>query len=50
LANQLRSIDLPCEFITVPVVHELANKCPGVKRMTLDFSKATQVTRNKIAY
>ena len=42
-SHQLRSIDLPCEFITVQVIHELAKECPSVKQMTLDFSKATQV-------
>ncbi|XP_067950564.1 F-box/LRR-repeat protein 2-like [Watersipora subatra] len=42
-ANQLRSIDLPCEFVTVQVIHELASKCPAVKQMTIDFAKATQL-------
>ena len=43
-SGHLRSIDLPCEYITVPIMHEIAIKCPSVRRMTLDFSKATQVS------
>lgn len=39
----LKYIELPSELITAPVLHELANKCPALKSMTLDFSNAMQL-------
>ncbi|KAL8570411.1 hypothetical protein ACOMHN_035829 [Nucella lapillus] len=39
----LKSIELPSELITAPVLHELSNKCPALKHMTLDFSNAMQL-------
>lgn len=39
----LRYIELPCELVTSPILHELANKCPSLKYMTLDFSNAMQL-------
>lgn len=41
--NTLRYIELPCELITAPVLHDLANKCPNLRYMTLDFSNAMQL-------
>ena len=41
--TQLRYIELPCDLITSPILHELANKCPNVHYMTLDFSNAMQL-------
>ncbi|XP_041371086.1 F-box/LRR-repeat protein fbxl-1-like isoform X2 [Gigantopelta aegis] len=39
----LQYIELPSEIITAPVLHELANKCPALRCMTLDFSNAMQL-------
>ena len=39
----LRYIELPCELITPFILHELANKCPTLRYMTLDFSNAMQL-------
>jgi hypothetical protein len=39
----LKYIELPSELITAPVLHELSNKCPALKAMTLDFSNAMQL-------
>ncbi|XP_045189385.1 F-box/LRR-repeat protein 7-like isoform X7 [Mercenaria mercenaria] len=39
----LRYIELPCELVTPPILHELANKCPSLKFMTIDFSNAMQL-------
>ena len=41
--SSLRYIELPSELIQVPVLHELANKCPNLKNITLDFSNAMQL-------
>ena len=41
--NMLRYLELPCELTTAPTLHELANKCPNLKNMTLDFSNAMQL-------
>ncbi|XP_064629938.1 F-box/LRR-repeat protein fbxl-1-like isoform X3 [Lineus longissimus] len=41
--HTLRYIELPSELVTPPVVHELANKCPNLKYITLDFSNAMQL-------
>ncbi|XP_059469512.1 F-box/LRR-repeat protein 2 isoform X2 [Neocloeon triangulifer] len=39
----LRYIELPIEVITHNVFHELANKCPNLTHMLLDFSTAMQL-------
>lgn len=39
----LRYIELPMELITHTVLHELANKCPNLNIMLLDFSTAMQL-------
>lgn len=39
----LKYIELPSELITAPVLHELSNKCPSLRYMTLDFSNAMQL-------
>ena len=39
----LKYIELPCDLVTAPVLHELANKCVGLRYMTLDFSNAMQL-------
>lgn len=39
----LRYIELPMELITHTVLHELANKCPNLTHMLLDFSTAMQL-------
>ncbi|XP_063435100.1 F-box/LRR-repeat protein fbxl-1-like isoform X2 [Mytilus trossulus] len=41
--NTMQTIELPSELITAPVLHELSNKCPILKNMTLDFSNAMQL-------
>ncbi|XP_013399778.1 uncharacterized F-box/LRR-repeat protein C02F5.7-like isoform X2 [Lingula anatina] len=41
--STLHTIELPCELVTAPVVHELANKCPNLNFITLDFSNAMQL-------
>ena len=42
-SGALRYLELPCELITPPVLHELANKCPNLKSLTLDFAHAMQL-------
>ncbi|XP_046366198.1 F-box/LRR-repeat protein fbxl-1-like isoform X2 [Haliotis cracherodii] len=39
----LKYIELPSELIQAPVLHELSNKCPNLRNMTLDFSNAMQL-------
>ncbi|KAL8561487.1 hypothetical protein ACOMHN_011169 [Nucella lapillus] len=39
----LRSIELPSELITAPVLHELSARCPSLRSLTLDFSNAMQL-------
>ncbi|OWF55061.1 uncharacterized F-box/LRR-repeat protein C02F5.7-like isoform X1 [Mizuhopecten yessoensis] len=41
--STMKYIELPCELITAPILHELANKCPNLNYMTLDFSNAMQL-------
>jgi len=41
--TSLRYIELPCDLITPPVLHELANKCPNLRYVNLDFSNAMQL-------
>ncbi|XP_062620396.1 F-box/LRR-repeat protein fbxl-1-like isoform X2 [Saccostrea cucullata] len=41
--STLKYIELPCELITSPILHELANKCPNLAYMTLDFANAMQL-------
>ncbi|GAU92075.1 hypothetical protein RvY_04208-2 [Ramazzottius varieornatus] len=40
---QLKCIELPIELITAQVFHELANKCPNLVHLVLDFSNAMQL-------
>ena len=39
----LEYIELPIELITANVLHELANRCPNLKYLTMDFSAAMQL-------
>lgn len=39
----LEYIELPVEYITAQVLHELANKCNYLNHLTLDFSTAMQL-------
>ncbi len=41
--TQLRYIELGCEQVTAPILHELANKCPNLRYMILDFANAMQL-------
>ncbi|XP_074640921.1 F-box/LRR-repeat protein 4-like isoform X2 [Tubulanus polymorphus] len=41
--STLRYIELPSDLVTAPILHEVANKCPNLKRMVLDFSNAMQL-------
>ncbi|CAH1784636.1 unnamed protein product [Owenia fusiformis] len=41
--SKLRYIEMPSDLITPSVLHDLAAKCPSIKYMTLDFSKAMQL-------
>ncbi|XP_055344706.1 F-box/LRR-repeat protein 2-like isoform X2 [Paramacrobiotus metropolitanus] len=41
--SQLRYIELPVELITAHVFNELANKCPNLSHLVLDFSNAMQL-------
>ncbi|PSN37261.1 hypothetical protein C0J52_24793 [Blattella germanica] len=43
ITSTLRYIELPIELITHTVLHELANKCPNLTQMLLDFSTAMQL-------
>jgi len=42
-STSLRYIELPCELVQAPVLHELANKCPNLRYMILDFANAMQL-------
>ncbi len=39
----LQYVELPIELITHTVLHELANKCPNLTSMLMDFSTAMQL-------
>ncbi|CAD5111041.1 DgyrCDS393 [Dimorphilus gyrociliatus] len=41
--SRLRYIELPCELVTTPILHELVNKCQNLKYLTLDFANAMQL-------
>ncbi|VDP05948.1 unnamed protein product [Soboliphyme baturini] len=41
--SSLSLIELATDLITAPVLHELANKCPNLQYLTLDFSSAMQL-------
>ena len=41
--SSLRYIELPIELVTFSVLHELANKCPNLTAMLMDFSTAMQL-------
>lgn len=42
-AASLKYIEMPMDLITHPVLHELAEKCPNLTSMLLDFSTAMQL-------
>lgn len=42
-SSSLTYIELPIELITHTVLHELANKCPNLNQILLDFSTAMQL-------
>ncbi|ESO03571.1 hypothetical protein HELRODRAFT_112012 [Helobdella robusta] len=39
----LHYLELPAELITPAVLHEISNRCPNLKFLTLDFSNAMQL-------
>ena len=41
--QSLEYIELPIDLITANLLHDLANKCPNLKYLTLDFSAAMQL-------
>ncbi len=41
--SALEYIELPIDLITVPILHDLANKCNSLRYLTLDFSTAMQL-------
>ncbi|CAD6193104.1 unnamed protein product [Caenorhabditis auriculariae] len=41
--SELRVVELATDLITPNVLHELANKCPRLQSLTLDFSTAMQL-------
>ena len=41
--SSLEYIELPIEFITSTILHELANRCTNLKYLTMDFSAAMQL-------
>ena len=43
MGPHLRSLELSCELVTVPILSELANRCPTLRYFTLDFSNAMQL-------
>ncbi|KAI6176396.1 F-box domain protein [Aphelenchoides bicaudatus] len=44
--TEMTSTELPTELITPNVLHELANKCPKLNSLTLDFSTAMQLSQD----
>ncbi|XP_064080312.1 F-box/LRR-repeat protein 7-like isoform X2 [Macrobrachium nipponense] len=42
-AASLKYIEMPMDLITNPVLHDLAEKCPNLTNMLLDFSTAMQL-------
>jgi len=42
-AANLRYLELPCDLITREVVQELANRCPNLTHLLLDFSHGAQL-------
>ena len=42
-SSTLEYIELPIDFITSSVLHELANKCTNLKYLTMDFAAAMQL-------
>ncbi|KAL7670881.1 hypothetical protein ACOME3_005797 [Neoechinorhynchus agilis] len=41
--DRLNNMELPYDLITTEILTELANKCPNLGRLVLDFSKAMQL-------
>ena len=39
----LRYLELPCDLITVDVLNELAQRCPNLTHLLLDFSHGAQL-------
>jgi hypothetical protein len=44
--TEMNSCELPTELITPNILHELANKCPKLNSLTLDFSTAMQLSQD----
>ena len=44
--SSLRYIELPCELITIPVLHELANKCQVSTIVYVQNSSATYIRKH----
>jgi len=42
-SSNLRYLELPCDLITREVLQELANKCPNLTHLLLDFSHGAQL-------
>ena len=41
--TNLRYLELPCDLITREVLQELANRCPNLTHLLLDFSHGAQL-------
>ena len=41
--TNLRYLELPCDLITVDVLNELAQRCPNLTHLLLDFSHGAQL-------
>ena len=39
----MRYLELPCDLITREVLQELANRCPNLTHLLLDFSHGAQL-------
>ena len=44
--TEMTICELPTELITPNVLHEMANKCPKLQSLTLDFSTAMQLSQD----
>ena len=43
LGASVRTFELPCELVTVAVLSELANRCPALRHLSMDFASAMQL-------
>lgn len=43
MGASVRTIELPCELVTVAVLTELANRCPALRHLSMDFASAMQL-------